>query len=117
MPFQMRDETAGIDILYIDNSGNAGLGSIPNGGQYLTVQGQNFISTSAQLGDGVLVPGSQAGYEGVVSIPANSTANIAISASQSPTVTTTAATAAISPTQVTLSNQGGATVTAPYAIF
>lgn len=87
MPVILKDETTGLDILYIDNSGNVGLGSIPNSGQSLTVQGQSLISASAQFEGSVLVAGSQAGYEGSIYVPAGGSASVAISTSQIPTVT------------------------------
>jgi hypothetical protein len=86
MPFQMRDETAGINILYVDNSNQMGLGSLPVNGQALTVQGNGFINQFGDLGSGVMGPGSQSGYEGSVA-PGGFTAVVTISTVQQPVTT------------------------------
>ncbi len=117
MAFQMRDETAGQNILYIDNSGNAGLGSLPNSGEGITVHGNGLFSTSAALGNGVLVPGSQAGYEGIVAVPANSTASVAVSTAQIPNVTSTIPTSAVSTTDVVFGNQNSFNDNSQYSIW
>lgn len=117
MPFQMRDETAGINIVYIDNAGQLGLGSLPNSGMALTVQGSNVISAAGNFGCGVLLAGSISGYEGAVFIPANSSSTVAIATAQLPTVTAGVNTSAVSTSQVVLNNAGGGDSTVQYAIW
>jgi len=86
MAFQMRDETAGINILYVDNANQMGLGSLPVNGQALTVTGNGFINAFGDLGDGTMGPGTQSGYEGSVA-PGGFTAVVTISTNQQPIAT------------------------------
>jgi hypothetical protein len=86
MAFQMRDETAGINIMYVDNANQMGLGSLPVNGQALTIDGSEFINAFGDLGAGSMGPGTQSGYEGSVS-PGGFTAVITISTNQQPIAT------------------------------
>ncbi|WP_213805765.1 hypothetical protein [Granulicella sp. dw_53] len=117
MPFQLRDETGGFNVMYVDNANQMGLGSLPNGGVALTVQGNSLLSQSGNFGCGVLVAGSQAGYEGAVFAPANGTATVAISAAQQPTVTSSLPTLAADANNVVFNNAGGGAINALYAIW
>lgn len=47
MAFVLKDETAGIDIMYVDNANQMGLGSLPVNGQALTVNSYGLISPEA----------------------------------------------------------------------
>jgi hypothetical protein len=105
MPFQMRDETAGVNILYVDNSNQMGLGSLPVNGQALTVQGNGFINQFGDLGSGVLGPGGQIGYEGVFA-PGAFSAVVTISTTQQPTVSSTIPPISITTTQVAFLTPG-----------
>jgi hypothetical protein len=115
MPFQMRDETAGIDILYVNNANQMGLGSLPGNSQSLTVNGTGFVNEFGDLGDGLMGPGSQQGYEGVVAA-GGFTASITISTAQQPTVTSTTATQSITTTVVVFLTPSG-TLSVTYSIW
>jgi hypothetical protein len=124
MPFQMRDETAGVNILYVDNSNQMGLGSLPVNGQALTVQGNGFISQFGDLGSGVMGPGSQSGYEGSVA-PGGFTAVITISTVQQPITTfpsgglpgSSISATSITTTQVVLALPSGYSSSVTYSIW
>jgi hypothetical protein len=108
MPFVMRDETAGRDLLYVDNAGQLGLGSLPNSGQQLTVLGVSVLDPSARFADGMLRPGAPASFSGVVSAPAGGSVTVTISTTQNPTVTSTVNASAITTTAVTFPGTGTA---------
>jgi hypothetical protein len=117
MSFQIRDETAGINILYVDNSNQMGLGSLPNAQQQLTVQGRSLVSVIGGFGCGMLPPGGQAGAEGSVFVQAGGQAVVFLSTVQIPTVSSGFQASALSNTQVTLTNPGGLSPTGNYAIY
>jgi hypothetical protein len=109
MPFQMRDETAGVNILYVDNANQMGLGSLPINGQALTVQGNGFINLFGDLGTGVMVPGSQDGYEGTLT-SGGFTAVVTIITTQQPIVTfptTTVTTTEVTTTEIVFATPSG----------
>ena len=117
MAFQMRDETAGIDIMYVNNSNQMGLGSLPVNGQAITVQGSGFLDPSGNLGSGVLTPGSQAGYEGSFA-PGTFSATVTISTSQQPTVSSSIPPISVTTTAVSFLTPGGqVTTTITYSIW
>jgi hypothetical protein len=118
MAFQMRDETAGINIMYVDNSNQMGLGSLPVNGQALTVHGNGFINQFGDLGSGVMVPGTQSGYEGSVS-PGGFTAVITISTAQQPIATIPGGITAtsITTTEVVLALPSGFSSSITYSIW
>ena len=106
MPFVMRDETAGRDLLYVDNAGQVGLGSLPNSGQALTVLGESVLSPDARFPDGMLRAGAPAAYRGVVSAPAGASVTVTISTVQNPTVTSSINASSITTTAVTFPGTG-----------
>lgn len=110
MPFQMTDVTAGINILYIDNAGQLGLGSLPVNGQALTVQGNGFVNQEGNLGNGVLTPGGQYGFEGIFT-PGAYTATITISTTQQPIATSTAPITSLTTTTIAFLTTSGISVT------
>jgi hypothetical protein len=119
MAFQMRDETAGVNILYVDNSNQMGLGSLPVNGQALTVQGNGFIDQYGDLGSGVMGPGTTSGYEGTIA-PGGFTAVITISTAQQPIATypSSGITAtSITTTQVVLALPSGYSSSITYSIW
>jgi hypothetical protein len=103
MPLIMRDETAGIDILYIDNAGQIGLMGSASAGQALAFAGFGVISGTYFLADSIAGPGSPSPLAGTVVIPLSSSATVGYSLPQIPTVT-----ASSDPTSV---STGGATFT------
>ena len=92
MPFRFRDETAGRDLLYVDNAGQLGLGSLPNSGQALTVNGQSIIDNSAQFAPSMFRPGGAVAIEGVVSVPPGGSTTILTNTGVVPTVSPTGST-------------------------
>jgi hypothetical protein len=115
MAFQLRDETAGIDIMYVNNANQMGLGSLPVNGQALGVNGSGFLSIDGDLGAGVMGPGSQAGYEGLLT-PSGGNAVVTISTAQIPTVTSTVPPVSITTQTVVFSTAGGG-ITTNYSIW
>jgi hypothetical protein len=113
----MRDETAGVNILYVDNSNQMGLGSLPIAGQQLTVQGSGVVTIGGTFACDVLGPGATAPVEGSISIPANSTATVPIVVNDIPTVGADAPAVAISSSSVTFSNATGSPRTMQYSIW
>jgi hypothetical protein len=103
MPVIMRDETAGVDILYIDNAGQIGLMGSANGGQALSFAGFGVVSGTYFLSNSIAGPGSPSPLTGTVVIPVSSSATVGYSVPQIPTVT-----ASSDPTAV---STGGATFT------
>lgn len=106
MSFQLRDETDGIDIMYVDNANQMGLGSLPVNSQAIAVNGTGFISIDGDLGEGVIVPGSQSGYEGLLT-PGGGNAVVTISTAQQPTVTSTVPPISITTQTVVFSTASG----------
>jgi hypothetical protein len=101
MPFVMKDETAGVFILYIDNGGLIGLMGSANAGQALAFAGVGVITSGAYMANGIAKPGSPSALTGTIVIPVNSSGSVTYSVTQIPTVnadvdpdsvTTTAAT-------------------------
>lgn len=117
MPFQIRDETAGRVLFYIDNAGQLGLGSLPNNGQKITVLGASVLDSNARFADGTLKPGVPAAYYGQLSIPAYGSANVAISTAQQPSVTSSISPSSITTNYVTFPNGSGSDVTNTYSIW
>lgn len=118
MPFQMRDETAGINILYIDNSGNAGLGSVSNGGASLAVQGTSIVNNSGQFASGLAGIGSALTAVGSVNIPPNTTSGISVAYQQIPTVNGSLAPVSVSTTSIQWQNTSTtATLTVTYSLW
>jgi hypothetical protein len=117
MPFQIKDETAGRVLFFIDNAGQLGLGSLPNNGQKITVLGASVLDSDARFADGTLKPGVPAAYYGQLSIPAYGSANVAISTAQAPSVTSTYPATIVTTSSVTFANSAGSAVTNNYSIW
>lgn len=117
MAFQIKDETAGVNILYIDNSGQLGFGSLPNSGYAITIHGVSLVNVSGNFACGVMPAGAQAGYEGSVFAPGGGTATVSVVTSQIPTVTSTLDPSSVTTTTVSFDNTGGPSATINYAIW
>ncbi len=117
MPFQMRDVTGGFNVFYIDNSGNLGLGSLPNSGAQVTVSGTTLFNTNATLGAATVPPGAQINSNGSVSLPANGTVTVSYSFNNSPSVTSSVIASQVSSSSTTFTDSTGAASTVPYAIW
>jgi hypothetical protein len=114
MSFQIMDLTSGVPILFIDNNGNMGLGSLPANSQSLTVNGTGFTNEFGDIGSGLLGPGSPNGMEGSATAT-GFTASITISTLQQPTVTASVPTQSITETVVVFLTSSGLQVT--YSIY
>lgn len=99
MAFQIRDVTDNLDLMYVDNSNQMGLGSLPVNGQALTIQGNGFVNQAGDLGDSILGPGGQVGYEGAFA-PGAISAVVTISTTQQPTVSASQPPVSITTNQV-----------------
>jgi hypothetical protein len=117
MAFQIRDETAGIHILYVNNSNEMGLGSLPIAGKQLAVQGDGVVTIGGDFGCGVLGVGATAPIEGSIAIPPNSTATVPLAVNDIPTVGADAPAVEVSSSKVTFSNSTGSTRTISYSIW
>lgn len=118
MPFQMRDETAGFDVLYIDNAGQVGLGSLPNSGAGVTVKGNSLLSPAgAFIAAGIASPGTALAASGSVSVPASSSSSVSFAYIQTPTVTSTSDASGITTTSVTWVNTTAISLTVTYNLW
>jgi hypothetical protein len=117
MPFQMRDETASLNLFYIDNSGNLGLGSLPVAGKSLTVQGTSIINNFGGFSDSMFVPGSQASVAGALSIPAGGSITVSVAAGDLPTVTASLPPSQVTGTNVTFTNPNTSAELVQYALW
>jgi hypothetical protein len=117
MPFRFRDETAGQDLIYIDNAGQLGLGSLPNSGQQITVRGIGVLDPAARFANGMLIPGAQSAYEGTIFVPGNGSASVSITVGQIPTVTASSLSSGATTSQVTFSNGASGAQTVRYGIW
>jgi hypothetical protein len=104
MPFLLKDETAGVDILYIDNTGKAGLLGSANAGQALSFQGLGLVNTDTTLAPGIAGPGTPSPLTGTVVIPINSTASVSYSVPQVPTVSSDSTPDSVTTTSATFTN-------------
>ena len=113
----MKDETSGSNLIYIDDGGCLGLGSFPNSGQALTVQGNSILSQSARV-TASAVAGFQRSIEGVVSVAGSGTATVSVTgASQQPALVATMANDLATSTAVRFVNPSPYTSSAQYSIW
>jgi hypothetical protein len=104
MPFLLKDETAGVDVIYIDNSGHAGIMGSANAGQALSFQGIDVVSTDAMISPGLAGPGTPSPFAGTIVIPISGSVNVSYSVPQIPTVMSTTDPSSVSTTAVTFTN-------------
>jgi hypothetical protein len=117
MPLIVRDETAGVDVIYIDNAGNVGLMGSANAGQALAFAGFGVVSGTYFLSDGIAGPGSPSPLAGTVVIPANSSGTVGYSVPQIPTVGATQDPTSVSTSGATFTNSGSTDQTITYKIW
>jgi hypothetical protein len=110
MSFILKDETANVDVLYIDYSGQVGIMGSANSGQALTFAGVGVISTGATFASGVGQAGSPSSLEGTVVIPAGVNTSINYSYPQPPSVSSDLAPIAVTTTATTFYSAGSRTV-------
>jgi hypothetical protein len=106
MPFQMFDVTAGIPILYIDNAGNMGLGSLPSNSQAITVGNAGIVSPLAIFTGLIAVPGVPLAQTGSILIAPASSGGITVVYIEVPSLTSSTYPTEVSPTSITWTNTG-----------
>lgn len=104
MPFILKDETANVNILYIDNIGQAGLMGSANAGQALSFAGVSVISSGAYFADAVATAGCASSLSGTIVIPISGSGSIGYSLPQVPTVTASAVPSAATTTSTQFTN-------------
>lgn len=118
MPFVMKDETANVFILYIDNDGTVGLMGSANAGQALAFAGVGVISSGAFLANGLGQPGSPSPLTGTIVIPINSNGSVTYSVPQIPTVNAGQDPTSVTTTAATFNNPSTtSTLSVPYNIW
>ena len=110
MSFLIKDETAGVNVLYIDYSGQVGIMGSSNAGQALTFAGVGVISTGATFASGVGQAGSPSPLQGTVVIPAGVDTAIGYSFPQPPSVSADLAPWSVTTTNATFYSAGSKTV-------
>lgn len=101
MPFQMRDETASQNILYVNDDGSLGLGSLPVSAESFSVDGLGVVNYDGQFSAGMLGPGAQKGYEGEVYVTSSASIFIQVSVVSLPSVAASTAPTSVSVAGVT----------------
>lgn len=104
MPFVMKDETANVYILYIDNNGLIGLMGSANAGQALSFAGVGVITSGAYMANGIAKPGSPSPLTGTIVIPVNSSGSVTYSVPQIPKVDAGATPDSVTTTATTFTN-------------
>ncbi|WP_433963673.1 hypothetical protein [Tunturiibacter gelidiferens] len=117
MSFQLRDETAGIDIMFVNNSNQMGLGSLPVNGQALTVNSFGIVSPLAIFGNLLAVPGVPLANTGSVNISPGGSTGITVVSIVVPTVTASQAPSSVTTTTITWTNASGFTITVTYGTW
>jgi hypothetical protein len=117
MPFQIKDETSGQILFFIDNVGQLGLGSLPANGSKITILGAAVLDSNARFADGTLKPGVPAAYYGSLFVPAFATANVGVSTAAPPAVTSAFHTNAVTTTTVSFENNTAGDATKDYSIW
>lgn len=118
MAFLIKDETANVNVIYIDNSGQLGLMGSANSGQALTFAGNGVITTSAYLASLIAPPGTPSPLAGTVVVPISSSADVAYTVPQIPTVMADVDPDAVTTTKATFSNPSSvATASYNYKIW
>lgn len=113
MPFVLKDETANVYVLYIDNNGLVGLMGSANADQALTFAGMGIITSGAYLANGIAKPGSPSALTGTIVIPVNSNGSVTYNLPQIPTVNADSNPVSVSTTSTTFTNSS-TTSTASY---
>jgi len=118
MSFQMKDETAGLDILYIDNSGNMGLGGLPTNSQAITIGANGVVSPLAIFTGPIAVAGVPINNTGQIIIGPGSSSSVTIEYILIPSVSATQNPSNVSPTSVTWTNPStGGSLTVTYGTW
>lgn len=118
MPFILRDETAGVDVIYIDNSGMIGIMGSANAAQAVSFANIGLISDDAWMAPGVAPAGSSSPLTGTVVIPINGSSGVFYNVPQVPSVTSDTDPSSVTTTQTIWTNPSGtATLTVPYNIW
>jgi hypothetical protein len=117
MAFQIKDETSGQDILYVDNSNQMGLGALPVNGEALTIGGTGILSPAAIFTGQLAVPGVPASMTGSVAIIPGTSSSVEIVYIQIPTCTSSQPATGVSTTSIVWTNTTTITITVTYAVW
>lgn len=107
MPFLLRDETAGVDVIYIDNTGQLGIMGSANSGQALSFQGIGVVNTDAMISPGLAGPGTPSPFTGSIVIPVGGSASVNYSLPQIPTVNADSTPDSVTTTSATFTGTAG----------
>jgi len=118
MPFILRDETAALLILYIDNDGAMGILGSANQGQALSLEGLGVIARGAYLSDNTVGVGASSPFAGTLVIPVAGISTVTYSIPQPPSVTSDTPPDSVTTTATTWSNPSStSTTTVSYSIW
>jgi hypothetical protein len=111
MAFLLRDETAGVDVLYFDNTGQLGIMGTSNAGQALSFQGLGVINTDTMISPGLAGPGTPSPFAGTVVIPVGGSVSVNYTLPQIPTVNADSDPSSVTTTSATFTGTSGQNVT------
>lgn len=117
MAFQIKDETSGQDILYVNDSNQMGLGALPVNGQALTIGGTGVLSPAAVFQGQLAVPGVPASMTGSIAIIPGTSASVSVVYIQIPTCTSSQPATGVSTTSVVWTNTNTVTITVTYSLW
>jgi hypothetical protein len=117
MPFLLKDETANVNVLYIDNLGQLGLMGSANAGQAFTFQGLGIITSGAYFATSLATAGSASSLTGTVVIPISSSGSVGYSVPQVPSVTADTPPTDVSTSAAQWTNTTGADESINYNIW
>lgn len=118
MPFILKDETAGVNVIYIDDSGNLGIMGSANAGQMLSFAGLGLVTSSSYVSNGVATPGTASPLAGTIVIPVSAgQGTVSYSLAQTPSVTSDPAPSSVSNSSTVWQNTTGSDITVNYNIW
>lgn len=117
MAFQIKDETSGQDLMYINDSNQVGLGALPVNGQALSIGGTGILSPAAIFTGELVVPGVPASMTGSIAIIPGTSASVGIVYIQIPTCTSSQPATGVSTTSVVWTNSTTVTITVTYSLW
>jgi hypothetical protein len=104
VPFVLKDETANVFVLYIDNAGLIGLMGSANPDQALSFAGVGVITSGAYMANGIAKPGAPSPLTGTIVIPVNASGSVTYSLPQIPTVNADSDPTSVSTTETVFTN-------------
>lgn len=118
MPFTLKDITANVYVLYIDNNGLVGLMGSANAGQAISFAGIGIVTSGAYMANGIAAPGSPSPLAGTLVIPVSSSSTVSYNVPQVPTVSSSTEPSGVTTTGTTFNNSSSAsTLSVNYNIW